>query len=61
MYGIEECEKGAPRNERSGRDFSSVTEIITKVNENINPLSIRDLHRLGKYQEESRRPQPILK
>ena len=60
MYGIEECEKGAPRNERSGRDFSSVTEIITKVNENISPLSIRDLHRLGKYQKQSRRSRPIL-
>ena len=41
MYGIDQCEKGAPRNERSGHDFSSVTEIITKVNENISPLSIR--------------------
>jgi len=60
MYGIEECDKGTPRNERSGRDFRSVTEIITKVNENISPLSIRDLHRLGKYQEESRRPRPVL-
>lgn len=60
IYGIDECDKGAPRNERSGQDFSSVTEIITKVNENISPLSIRDLHRLGKYQEQSRRPRPIL-
>ena len=59
MYEIDECEKGAPRNERLGRDFSSVTEIITKVNENVSPLSIRDLHRLGKYQKESRHPQPI--
>ena len=52
--------KGATRNEWSGRDFSSVTKIITKVNENVSPLSIRDLHRLGKYQEQSRRPRPIL-
>ena len=60
MYGIDECEKGAPRNERSGRDLSSVIETITKVNANVSPLSIRDLHRLGKYQEQSRRPRPIL-
>ena len=53
MYGIDDCNKGTPRN-------SSVTEIITKVNENASPLSIHDLHRLGKYQEESRHPRPVL-
>jgi len=55
MYGIDECDKSTLRNECSGRNFSSVTEIITKVNENISPLSIRDLHRLGKYQEQFNR------
>ena len=60
MHGIDECEKGAPRNERSSRDFSSVTEIIAQVSENISPLSIHDLYRLGKYQEQSRLPRPIL-
>jgi len=39
IYGINECDKGTPRNERSGGDFSGVIEIITKVNENISPLS----------------------
>jgi len=38
IYGINECDKGTPRNERSGRDFSGVIEIITKVNENISPF-----------------------
>ena len=37
-----------------------VVKIITKIDENINPLSIRDLHRLGKYQEQHRRPRPFL-
>jgi len=57
IYGINEYPKGTPRHERSGLDLSSVARIITKV---INPLSIRDLHRLGKYQEKSRHPRPIL-
>jgi len=62
IYGIDECPKGTPRHERSGLDLSNVAQIITKVaiDESINPLSIRDLHRLGKYQEKSRRPRPIL-
>ena len=54
IYGIDECPKGTPRHEHSGLDLSNVAQIITKVDENINPLSICDLHRLGKYQE---RPQ----
>jgi len=57
---IDGCPNGTPRHKRSGLDLSSVTQIITKVYENINPLSICDFHRLGKYQEKSRHPQPIL-
>ena len=60
FYGIDECPKGTPRHERSGLDLSNAAQIITKVDENINPLSIRDLHKLGKYQEKPRCPRPIL-
>ena len=60
LYGIDECPKGTPRHERSGLDLSNVAKVITKVDENVNPLSIRDLHQLGKYQEQSRYPRPIL-
>ena len=62
VYGIDEWPKGTgtPRHEHSGLDLNNVAQIITKVDENINPLSIHDLHRLGKYQEKSRRPRPIL-
>ena len=44
LYGIDECPKGTPRHERSGLDLSNIAKIITKVDENVNPLSIRDLH-----------------
>jgi len=50
---------GTPRHERSDHDLSSITEIITKADDNINPLSIHDLLRLGKYQEQSRHPRTI--
>ena len=43
IYGIDECEKGAPRHERMNQDLHKVTTIITKAKTNINPLSIRDL------------------
>jgi len=58
MELMNSCDKATPRNEHAGCDFSSVTEIITKVNKNRSPLSICNLHRLGKYQEQSRCPQP---
>ena len=57
IYGIEECPKGTARHKCSGLDLSNVVKL---VDENINPLSIRDLHRLGKYQDNSTRPRPIL-
>ena len=44
VYGIEQCAKGTPRHECSSLDLSNVTRIITKIDENINPLSICDLH-----------------
>ena len=53
IYGIDECDKDTPRNERSGHDLSSVTQIITKVD-------VPYLQRLGKYQNPSRHPRPSL-
>jgi len=41
IYGIDECNKGTPRHERSDHDLSSITQIITKADD-INPLSICD-------------------
>ena len=60
VYGIDKCPKSTPRHERSGFDLSNVAKTITKVDENVNPLFIRDLRHLGKHQEQSSRPRPIL-
>ena len=60
IYGINECSKGTPRNERLTHDLDKVTSIVTEGENSINPLSIRDLLRLGKYRDQSTKPCPIL-
>ena len=60
VYGINECDKGTPRHERLNHDLHKVTTIVTEAKTNINPLSMRDLLRLGKYRDNSKKPRPIL-
>ena len=60
IYGIKECGKGTPRQERLNHDLDKVTSIVTEGENSINPLSIRDLLRLGKYREQSKQPPPVL-
>jgi len=60
IYGIKECGKGTPRQERLNHDLDKVTSIVTEGENSINPLSICDLLRLGKYSEQSKQPRPIL-
>ena len=60
VYGIDECSKGTPKNERLNHDLDKVTSIITKGENSISPLSIRDLVRLGKYHEQLKQPRPLL-
>ena len=60
IYGIKECNKGTPRNERLRHDLDQVTAIVTEGENSINPLSVRDFLRLGKYCDHSAKPRPIL-
>jgi len=60
VYGIKECGKGTPRQERLNHDLEKVTSIVTEGENSINPLSICDLLRPGKYHEKSKQPRPIL-
>ena len=60
IYGIDESDKGTPRHERLNQDLHKVITIVTEAKTNINPLSIRDLLRLGKYRDNSTKPRPIL-
>ena len=60
IYGIQECSKGTPRNERLAHDLDKVTNLVTQGENSVSPLSIRDLLRLGKYHDQSKNPRPIL-
>ena len=60
IYGVNECDKGTNRTERQNQDLHNVTTIVTQGDNSINPLSIRDLLRLRKYQEQTKKPHPIL-
>ena len=40
IYGIKECNKGTPRNERLSHDLDQVTSVVTEGENSINPLSI---------------------
>ena len=60
VYGISECPSGTSRQERVKRDLDSTIPILTKLNPEINPSSIRDCFRLGKYKPNPPRPRAIL-
>ena len=60
IYRIRECSKETPRSERLSHDLEQVTSVVSAGEHSINPLSIRDLLRLGKFQEQSSKPRPLL-
>ena len=60
IYGIDESPSGTNRSERVKHDVDSSVPILTKINGDINPTSIRDCFRLGKYKQNQNRPRPIL-
>ena len=60
VYGINECSKGTPRHSRLQSDLSSAVSILSKLDNNIQPQSIKDCYRLGKFLPERESPRPIL-
>ena len=60
MYGITECPKGTPKHTRLQSDLSSVVSVMAKVDCNIQPQSIKDCFRLGKFLPDRESPRPIL-
>ena len=60
IFGLKECPKGTPRPDRYKSDLNESISIMTKVNTDINPHSIRDCLRLGKYNTQAKRPRPLL-
>ena len=60
IYGIDESPSGTNQSERVKHDVDSSVPILTKINGNINPTSIRDCFRLGKYKQNQNLLRPIL-
>ena len=49
LFGIAECSKGTKKFDRDNLDLNKATAILTKVDNSVQPFSIRDTVRLGKY------------
>ena len=62
VYGVDKCPEGTSRHEQLSHvhDINVITSILTKLDDSITALSIKDMHRLGKYHHERPRPRPIL-
>ena len=60
VYGIQECPSGTSKSERNKHDVNNVLPVFSKLDNEIQPFSIRDCLRLGKYKVRSQRPRPIL-
>ena len=59
LFGIAECSKGTKKFERDNLDLNKATAILTEVDNSVQPFSIRDTVRLGKYNPTGR-PRPVL-
>ena len=60
MFGIKECPAGTTRSDRMKHDLNATSTIINKLDDEIQPMSIRDCFWLGKYKANAPRPRPIL-
>ena len=59
VYRVSECPKGTKLHDRITSDLEEVTSVVRNLDASINPESICDCHRLGKFVPNSR-PRPIL-
>ena len=61
VFGVSETTKGSSRFVRQNNDFLAVSSIITNLEEGTNhTTTIRDCHRLGKYDHSGSRSRPLL-
>ena len=60
LYGVEECPSGRSRSARLESDLSSVVDVLSSVDTSIQPQSVKDCFRLGKFSPSASRPRPIL-
>ena len=60
LYGIEECQSGTLKSARLESDLTSVASVLSTIDASIQPHSIKDCYRLGKFTSDRRKPRPIL-
>uniref|UniRef100_A0A1X7VHC0 Uncharacterized protein n=1 Tax=Amphimedon queenslandica TaxID=400682 RepID=A0A1X7VHC0_AMPQE len=60
VFGASECARGSAQPDRYSHDLNIITELFQGLSSSFDPQSVRDLHRLGKYQSDSDRRRPIL-
>ena len=58
-YGIKESPKGSAKHDRIESDLQRVCSVLSKLNNNIQQQSIKDMHRLGKFNPTADCPRPI--
>lgn len=59
LFGLAECPKGTKKFDREQSDLNNATTILSKLDNSIQPFSIRDVVRLGKYNPTGR-SRPLL-
>ena len=59
IFGLPECFKGTRKTEREKSDLDNSTKVLTDLDNSIQPYSIRDTIRLGKYNHTGH-PRPLL-
>ena len=60
VYGVAENPQNTNRQLRMKKDMENVMEALSATDIDIEPSDIKDLYRLGKYDQKSERPRPLL-
>ena len=60
LYGIGESLKDTPRLQRVEHDLGEISKALTSVVPTFNPTSIKDFHRMGKFNPNQSKPRPLL-
>ena len=60
LYCVNECPSGMSRSARLDSDLSTVVKVVAGIHRTIQPESIKDCFRLGKFTANASRPRPIL-
>ena len=60
LYGVDECPQGTPRAGRFESDLGCAVAVLSTIDSTIQPQSIIDCYRLGKFLLQKSRPRPIL-